>query len=186
MRQFNEKKLDLFIAGESLMNDFCSINDIEPPQIHERDFPFGTCAYYRKNNIYITVSKCAHIGRGGPAWSYPGYIIDRTPYGVLQHELGHHVEELNPCIAETMWNESKCEQKITNYCPNISEWFAEHFRLFVTNPHLHKLFRPKTHRLLSKLFTYIEDKSWQEVLNNAPERTITMTKKKIATSINFF
>lgn len=161
------------------MNGFCDINDIEPPQIHEREFPFGTCAYYRKNNIHITISKCAHVGRGGPAWSYPGYIIDRTPYGVLQHELGHHIEELHKEIAESTWNASEHEDKITNYCPNNSEWFAEHFRLFVTNPHLHSLFRPKTFKILSTKFKPITSDTWMKILEDAPARTISMTKKKL-------
>ncbi len=49
------------------------------------EWRFNVCAYYRANTTTICVKKCAGIGYAGQQWSYPGYTVDRTPYGVNSH-----------------------------------------------------------------------------------------------------
>ncbi len=166
---------ECYEKGVILLNEMCDLNDFPRPTIlplspHSveplcRYYHLNTCAFYRysmpeiaklpKMVICIMIDKCAKIGR-----SIPGQKTDRTPYGVLQHELGHHVDHIrsipirkerkDPMFSEIVWNKSR-ESPLTSYCPGSwgtgqysSEWFAEMFRLFTTNPLLLKNLRPKT------------------------------------------
>lgn len=183
----NPDKMQLVNQGVARMIRFCELNDIEAPyvKIYTGSWRYSACAFYRPVSIRISPRHCAHIGTAGRAWSYPGYAIDRTPYGVIQHELGHHVDWLLSSqrgayggdFSVDLRSRSQ-EKKITNYCPNDWEWFAEIFRLFVTNPDLLMRIRPKVHEELANRFKPVETRSWQEVLAAAPQRTIEMALRK--------
>lgn len=121
------------------------------------------------------------------AWSFPGYVIDRTPYGVLQHEQGHAVDFLCGTGGGAYFSDFSQtvrklagEERLTNYCPNDAEWFAEMFRLFVTNSDLLRRVRPRTFGLLRTYFRPVIDHDWRVVLRDAPDRTIEQALKKIA------
>lgn len=94
MGKIYDERYGLYLKGRERVTAFCQANQIKPPRIVESDDPqnFAQCAYYRDGVIYIHVPSCAQIGRAGRQWSYPGYSVDRTPFGVLAHELGHHVD----------------------------------------------------------------------------------------------
>lgn len=183
----------LFEEGSSLLKQFCKLNRLDVPEVrkwHVDSWRFqGTCAYYRPTYIAICVDRCARLGLGGRAWSWPGYVIDRTPYGVLQHELGHHIDIMMSGMKEgyqgtysiSLRKQTK-ELPITGYTPNDAEWFAEIFRLFVTNPDLLDRCRPQTFAVLEKQFTLSTDKRWDQVLRSmdAPKRITDMAKKKMA------
>jgi hypothetical protein len=161
---------------------------MEPPAVKQDPIAarLGTCAFYRHHQTTIWIPACANIGYGGRAWSYPGYVIDRTPYGVLQHELGH-AADLAKGIGRSGYysnfsvnmRKAAQEDRITGYCPNDAEWFAEMFRLFVTNSDLLKKLRPRTYAALKEHFKPVIDKPWRKVLKDAPERTIAQAAKKI-------
>ena len=184
-------KPTLFHAGKLRVKQFCKANRISTPKIDDSPgrWPFSACAYYRSDTIFINLKKCSGVGTAGSSWSYPGYAIDRTPFGVLAHELGHHVES----IEDGMYNgghgkspfanfiryASGNEPKLTGYAPNNSEWFAEMFRLFVTNPDLLKHIRPGTYEALAGRFTPVEKRTWQAVLKDAPLRTREMAARKV-------
>lgn len=88
-------KDELFESGCALVQLWCEANSVDHPMIEcdEGDpTAFGVCAYYRSGVIFIDVAACAGLGHAGRQWSWPGYVVDRTPYGVLAHELAHHVE----------------------------------------------------------------------------------------------
>lgn len=180
----------LFERGLKLAKLFCAKNGLTLPEIRRvgyDDWRFdSTCAYYRPSYIAICVEKCASFGRAGRAWSWPGYVVDRTPYGVIQHELGHHVD----------WTFSKSkgayfgdyseelrakagEPALTGYCPNTAEWFAEIFRLFVTNSDLLRGVRPKAFAEISKKLNPAVTTPWRDVLEDAPARTIISAEKKL-------
>lgn len=186
-------KNDMLGAGLELVNTFCRANDLTTPAVlitrDAREWRVSACAYYRPGKIAICVPRCAHVGSGGMAWSFPGYVIDRTPYGVLAHELGHHVDLESGHTRGKYWSDYgeavRCwsgEKPITNYCSDDAEWFAEVFRLFVTNPDLLKRLRPRAYACLSEEFKPVERRSWREVLASAPKRTISMAAKKISGS----
>ncbi len=175
--------------GKDLATRFCELNGIEAPMVVEvpgDEWRFSVCAYYRSNTTTICLKKCAGIGYAGQQWSYPGYTVDRTPYGVVQHELGHHVDVLmsgrvGPYFGDFSqgMRERSAEAPITTYCPNHGEWFAEMFRVFVTNPDLLLALRPRTHaEMLARLKPVFAD-SWRERMAGAPDRTVLAAQRKV-------
>lgn len=182
-------KSALFNRGRDLMHEFCEANKLSVPEIDQKlstEWRFdSTCAYYREDVISICVPRCAAIGVAGQAWSYPGYVIDRTPYGVVQHELGHHVDFSRSDVKGAYGGDFSAkmrqlsgEDKLTNYCPNNWEWFAEMFRLFVTNSDLLRAVRPRLYAQLRELYRPVVDAPWRAILKDAPDRTFAMAAKK--------
>lgn len=183
------EKSELLVCGTELMQSFCDRNALPATAVDvvpSREWRFVECAYYRKGTTTICVERCANVGTVGRQWSYPGYTVDRTPYGVLQHELGHHVDVLRSTRKGNYYGdfslrlrEQTGEKPVTTYCPNDAEWFAEIFRVFVTNPDLLRLIRPRTYRELRSVLVPVFDDTWQERLRGAPARTIAATERKI-------
>lgn len=184
-----ESKRSMLERGEALMARFCALNDLPVPTIEVGDpkrWPFGVCAYYRNHVTTIAVDKCASIGVAGMQWSFPGHSVDRTPYGVVQHELGHHADWLSSTKRGPYYGDFSIamrarvgEAPLTSYCPNDAEWFAEMFRLFVTNPDLLAKLRPRTHAELLTRFKPAFDDSWRERLAGAPDRTVKSIERKL-------
>jgi len=178
----SDEKRALFVAGKEHIARWCAANGVVCPSVVECEDPenFGTCAYYRDSVIYISVRKCAGYGRAGRQWSWPGYVVDRTPYGVLAHELGHHVDRQHGAAGGVMshlWRPLDAAP-LTSYCPNDNEWFAELFRLFVTNPDLFKRVRPKIADLFfAEWPAIVEMRAWPELL---PPRHIGAATNRIA------
>lgn len=185
-------KATLLGKGKRRAAAFCVANGWELPPIQEHQsssWRFDACAYYRYNYIAICPAKCAAIGLAGRSWSYPGYVVDRTPFGVIQHELGHFVDFHSSGarkrgayfgeFSSSLRQEVK-EAPITSYCPNDAEWFAEIFRLYVTNPDLLLRIRPKAARELFKRFKPVVTEPWDTVLEGAPERVFAAARKKFA------
>lgn len=181
-------KAELFELGKTHIARWCELNGVEMPRINARvGAPdFGACAYYRDGQIEIWVNSCAAIGRAGRQWSYPGYVVDRTPYGVLAHELGHHVDRQHGAaggVLSHLWRPLDAAP-LTGYCPNDNEWFAELFRLFVTNPDLFCAVRPKICDLFLKQWRNVAQVGeWRDVLVESPRHiAAAMNKIKQATS----
>jgi hypothetical protein len=196
----------LLVAGLEHIKQWMEINNVPVPKINQwkvgdRMYYLRSCGLYmqaktfgdgkyRERSINIMTDKCAQVDSGsvgGRNWSYPGYVIDRTPYGVLAHELGHYIDDYNANFNCFGYYSDKLravtrEAALTNYQTNKTwEWFAEIFRLFVTNPDLLSKLRPLCYSELIRQFPRtVENKSWEEILKDAPKRTIEMTKKKIA------
>lgn len=187
-------KADMLATGIELVWAWCEANGFRVPAVktYEREEwrIASTCAYYRPETIHIARDRCSHVGTANRAWSYPGYITDRTPYGVMAHELGHHVDYVRSGVkgayggdfSVTMRAESR-EPKLTSYCPNDWEWFAEMFRLFVTNPTLLLAVRPKTFMLMVNAgLRPVNPRPWRVVLKDAPPRTLEMAERKAGTA----
>lgn len=182
-------QLELLAEGTKLIRRFCDKNGLTCPPIRHvqpQKWKFDACAYYRPTYIAISVKRCSRPGHGGASWSWPGYVIDRTPYGVLAHELGHHVDyTLSTEKAAYFGDYSRklrqrtAEPRLTGYCPNDAGWFAEIFRLFVTNPDLLSKLRPETYNELRDRFTPATYAPWEEVLTHAPLRIVNQARKKI-------
>jgi hypothetical protein len=178
----------LLRAGEELIEKWCRLNHVEPPLVRvlDGDPEFVVCAYYRSGLIKIWPKDCAPVGLAGRAWSWPGYSTDRTPYGVLAHELCHHVEHAHGAeggIVAMRWRERTNEQPLTSYCPNDNEWLAEIFRLYVTNPSLLAHLRPRTYELLCVRWPWFaETRHWTEILEGA-ERQLAVARKRVAEAV---
>lgn len=185
-------RAELFERGLVTMAAFCARNFIDAPRVEvvPRSAPmFGTCAYYRAGVITICVDRCADVGTVGRQWSWPGYVVDRTPYGVLQHELGHHVDMLRSIRRNKyrgdfsmLLRKGSGEKPVTSYCPDDGEWFAEIFRVYVTNPDLLRRMRPRVGAVLSTLFTPVYSDGWRDRLAGAPERTLDAAARKFPTN----
>lgn len=180
------KRHALLLMGKAHIFNWCDLNTFPRPEVkieEGNDPTFGTCAYYRDQVIYIWPEACAQIGMIGRQWSYPGYVVDRTPYGVLAHELGHHVDLAHGRqggIVSHDWRRLTEEEPITTYCPDDNEWFAEIFRLFVTNPYLLASIRPRVFALLkAKWPKMAENRPWNLVLAGAT-RQLQAAENKIA------
>lgn len=184
---------DMLASGRALVERFCLANDLLLPRVDvvaKADWRFdSTCAYYRAGVITICPDRCALVGHAARAWSYPGYVSDRTPHGVMAHELGHHADRERSLNKGAYGGEfsgwmrlTANEPKLTSYCPNDWEWFAEMFRLFATNPDLLRLVRPRTYERMCDYFQPVEKRPWREVLVGAPLRTIDQAAKKAGES----
>jgi len=107
-------------------------------------------------------------------WSYPGYKVDRTPYGVVCHETGHHVHDTikgGRSVLRELREAVKGEKPLSGYEPNIGEVFAEAMRLFLTNPDLLRLGRPQRYEFFLSLgLTPVLEDDWREVLRDAHPR----------------
>lgn len=174
----------LLQRGRDHITAWCEANFVVTPKIVERiDNPrFSACGYYRAGVINIFEKRCARVGRAGRQWSYPGYTVDRTPYGVLAHELGHHVDDASGRRGGTHCHvvvHLTHEEPISGYCPTVHEWFAEMFKVFVTNPDLLRVLRPKTYDQLTQRWPHpIEVRRWDEVLASS-ERHINAVRNKL-------
>lgn len=196
--KFPKDKKELLQLGKGLMEEFCYVNDVPKPEIDvvpkdEWGFP-SVCAYYRFNYIAICLECCGYpCGlETSMNWTWPGSTIDREPFGVICHELAHacdvHRGQVKHITTGKYWSEySKAiqettrEPKLTNYCPNHAEWFAEIFRVFITNPNLLKLLRPKTYNLLiDDGWKPVVKRDWKEAMGtNVPDRVIKSNLVKI-------
>lgn len=194
-------KVDLLLHGVARMSKFCDLNNLDIPNVNIVDrsnWQFGVCAYYRpdtaenrkwtKTGINVCLSKCQTPCGAAESrnWTWPGSITDREPYGVIAHELAHHMdwtvsEKKGRYFGDysVQLRAESGEGPVTGYCENDAEWFAEIGRVFITNPDLLRLCRPKTYDLMLKKWKPIEGESWQEVLGeNVPDRVLRTLRKK--------
>jgi hypothetical protein len=180
-------------AGKARMAKFCRANRIEEPDVVEElkgRWSFGVCAYYRPTTIHICKELCARQASGENDrrnWNWPGSTTDRTPYGVIAHELGHHCDYHSGGTKgryssdySTEVRKQSGEKPITSYCPNDAEWFAEMFRLFVTNASLLECIRPRTWDIITDRWVPVSADDWKKELTGAvPNRIIKALENKM-------
>ena len=178
--KFPTDKRRLFLKGRKLCLEFCKLNGIKPPKIHVIDqdhekWRIPGRQWYVNKHLSIKILSCDALGYGG---SYPGYTIDRTPYGIICHGLGRHLDWVysNPrkSLTESIIHQGEYEDSI-----NSQAHFAEMFRLFLTNPNLLEQLRPATFGSLKSMFIPVVDHTWEQVLWNAPLRTWNQSVKKV-------
>lgn len=177
----NEAKKMLAERGLKLIYEFCDLNDLTYPNIEFTDITIKACGLYQPRSkflIQVDIDKCA---RPSYMYSYPNLHINRTPQGVIAHEFGHYLQDRLLIFTKTLTKDRKeiNEEPVTSYnSRNSSEWFAEVIRLFITNPDLLKLGRPKTYNWLCEELEMkpLNRGLYREVLeefeNNVSERII--------------
>lgn len=184
---------ELAELGLQRINNFCNRNSIPCPTVdyvNKNDWPYEECAFYRPTYIRICLTACARPASELAVrnWNWPGSTTDRTPFGVLAHELGHHCDMLASKVKGKYSGDFSMNVKhwageapLTSYCPNDAEWFAEHFRLFVTNAALLEQLRPKTYKKICEVYTPVSYKQdWEFELGlNAPDRIVANLAKKV-------
>lgn len=191
----------LYYRGCLRVRQFCKVNGLILPvitRVRKEDWHVSACAYYRpdtekmrkwtKTGINICLEECARPCSELQTrnWNWPGSTTDREPYGVVCHELGHHADwskgvkkwEYGSEYCEQVMKESG-EDAITSYCPNPAEWFAEIYRLWVTNHALLQYIRPKTWEILRRDWTPVSKDDWKEELGeDCPARVIKALERK--------
>lgn len=194
-RLWSNNKFELYSLGIVHVTRFCHANNINTPKFHlvdKADWPYPkTCAYYRPEYIKICLAECGWpcVEAMSRNWTWPASTTDREPYGVLCHELGHHCDMIGSLksryaysgdYGESVRAESG-ELPLTSYAAgNDAEWFAEAFRLFVTNHALLKLVRPKTHEILIRSWKPISNDNYlYELGNNVPARVLKALDNKM-------
>ncbi|MCI0588924.1 MAG: hypothetical protein L0323_19045, partial [Planctomycetes bacterium] len=109
-----------------------------------------------------------------------GYRVDRTPYGVVLHEVGHHwhLTFRRPrVLAREFRDATRGEDPVTSYAPNVGEDVAEAFKLFSSNPDLMRLVRPLRFRFLADRIRPVEMRPWREVLAGSPRHLATAERQ---------
>lgn len=196
------KQTDLYELGVKRVKLFCATNDIPAPKITnvpKDDWHVNACAYYRPDTervrkwtdpgVNICLPECGRPCTEAQSrnWTWPGSVTDREPFGVLAHELGHHCDWLVGDRKGSYFSEY-CEQVklvtrepgLTSYADvNPAEWFAEAFRLFVTNPDLLRLVRPRTYAKLAEKWKPCTRYDWLNQLgSNVPDRIVRTLRNK--------
>jgi len=160
-------KKELFEQGMIVCDEFLSKNNIKPPIIIAKNFDNNVkekgCYYYHDKIIHVNFSKCRlPVKTPGYSWTYPGYKADLTPMGVLAHEMGHHIDNLN-----NLYKLMPKTPKVSGYEPNDKEIVAETLRLFILNPDLLRIISFNRYKFLNERFVPVITQTWEEVLVNA-------------------
>jgi hypothetical protein len=193
---------ELFDLGVRRAAAFCRLNGLPVPPFHNvprSAWVVGACGYYRPDTernrkwttpgVNVCPDLCARPCGAEPSrqWSWPGYVVDRTPYGVVLHELGHHADWCVGGRKGTYYSEFCEEAKaaagepgLTSYADeNPAEWFAEAFRLFAANPVLLEFVRPRTCAVLNARFTPVTTADWRtEMGTDVPDRVVRAATNK--------
>lgn len=174
--RYNEA-LDLVkIFSEINHIKLCSIEIIENTSIL---FYCGEYIGKKNGKIFINPKLCANEVEkpNRMCWSHPHYFVDRTIYGVLCHEFGHHVHRLKNYPSIPYENKiSKCEF-------DDGERFAETFRLFLSNSDLLKQYNQKRYDYLVnelQLIPVIKE-DWKTVMlkDNMNEKFISASENRL-------
>lgn len=205
----NLTSADLAEAGTKRAQRFCELNKLPIPSfriVEAHNWFVDACAFYRPDTItnrqrklegiHICLNRCARTCHDNDIrnWNWPGSSVDREPYGVLCHELGHHADwvkgkakyKYSSDYGDSIMKQAN-ESPLTNYCPNPAEWFAEMFRLFVTNPDLLRLIKPKTYSLLRKDWKPLPHLDWRDELgNDVPYRVIASLRNKFSKAVSLY
>lgn len=155
-------KEDLFQDGLKLVLDILDLNRIPVPFIGKRTL--NSAGLYNRGKCYVDVESCAKIN---PKFSYPNFSTNKTPQGVICHEIGHYLTDA--CRIKVAELKKIKEPPITGYAPNIYEKLAEFLRVFITNPELLREARPKSYGFICKYIKPLDRGSALECLGEYGE-----------------
>ena len=136
----------LYLFGRHLVATFARRNAIPLPTFHDPSSEpallnrlhrtiWRTSGMQWGRTVWVNIDATARPGRGGYTWSFPGYKVDRTAYGVTAHEFGHYVAKVKRLRFGPSFFAAPA---VSGYEPNASETIAETFKLFITNSDLLK------------------------------------------------
>lgn len=196
-KSYMTSQRELWKRGHARLTSFCATNALPQPTITlvpYDEWHVNVCAYYRPRlGIMMCLERCAKIPSDHQPqskswnWSWPGSVVDRTPFGVICHELGHHVDWHSSSVKGSYFGnysvdvrQRSREKQVTGYCDNDHEWFAECFRIFVSNHTLLAAIRPKTYAILRERWQPVGCDNWRDELGEmCLVRIIKSLEKKI-------
>lgn len=159
---YKSSKLGLLCLGRGLVDSFAEFNDFVgyqyvdelPKNRFRRSYWKDTGLFFDDKCIWVSIDNSAASGRGNyRKWSFPGYKVDRTPFGVVCHEFGHFVwlRLVKGTERVDKWYEIwRRTPRVTSYEPVAAEAFAETIRLFLTNSDLLKMANPIRYAFLTR------------------------------------
>lgn len=151
------------------------------------------CGVYQRpwaggwSGIALNLPQCITLRRVRPRheepfWNAPAGFNDYTPFGVMCHEVGHHVDYILHPQAYSRQNGFQeivdNEEEVSRAETNVLESFAEAIRLFITNPHLLEQGRPDRYEYLTKCIGLkpLHQTTWRRVLSKAGPRVVSATE----------
>jgi hypothetical protein len=179
----NESKEELLSKGLELIERFSEENGIKVPEVFidsSKKQVYGL--FYPNNVIHVNMKLCRPpVKVPGYDWTFPGYIQDLTPYGILAHEFGHYISDiLGKEFRKNFVNIRKIEENVTATDERgLDEKMAEAARLFITNPDLLKKGRPYRYEIFSRHYTPTVRNRWKTVLKNAHPKIISAAERWI-------
>jgi len=165
---------DVVACAHRQVNSWCLLNNIALPTVEVLDHrPEGARQH---EGLYKWSSKTVQIySVGCPVnsdQSWPRWLRDYSPLGVLAHEYGHHVhQELKRKRVDRLFYDCRCsvEQPVSVYARTENdEDFAEAIRLFITNPYLLQEKCPRRYEFLTDTLklVQIDWRDWKTCLDN--------------------
>lgn len=166
--------------------EFCALNGLDLPTFINSKITYGYRGYYQSRRIVVDVEGGTILPNRNPGfgWTFPGYKADLTALGVGCHEFGHYVQD---ALGWKLVNSAARvagvlgEERVSGYEPNAGERFAECFRLFMTNPDLLRVGRPKrwAHLTTHLGLKPVHDTPWREIFAHASPRFISAAESWI-------
>ena len=158
------------------IQNFLQMNNLPVPEFVMSEYPdaknkFQKTGHYsrKEGKVYLNAANTRNpvMKPGGMQWSYPGYKVDKTPLGVLAHEIGHHIDHTMKFDENAFPYKG---EKVTGYEPTVHEAIAESLRLFMLNPDLLHTIAPKRYQFfLDNGLKPTVKQPWKEVLHGAPQ-----------------
>ena len=158
------------------IQNFLQMNNLPVPEFVMSEYPdaknkFQKTGHYsrKEGKVYLNAANTRNpvMKPGGMQWSYPGYKVDKTPLGVLAHEIGHHIDHTMKFDENAFPYKG---EKVTGYEPTVHEAIAESLRLFMLNPDLLHTIAPKRYQyFLDNGLKPTVQQSWKDVLHGAPQ-----------------
>ena len=158
------------------IQNFLQMNNLPVPEFVMSEYPdaknkFQKTGHYsrKEGKVYLNAANTRNpvMKPGGMQWSYPGYKVDKTPLGVLAHEIGHHIDHTMKFDENAFPYKG---EKVTGYEPTVHEAIAESLRLFMLNPDLLHTIAPKRYQFfLDNGLKPTVKQSWKDVLHGAPQ-----------------
>lgn len=179
----DEKKDELLLRGIELIERFSEVNKIKMPHVFvDTTIRSAYGLFYPKNIIHVNLKACRPpVKVPGYDWTFPGYVQDLTPYGILAHEFGHYISDiLGKSFRKNFVNIKRIEENVTSSDDRgLDEKMAEAARLFITNPDLLKRGRPIRYEIFSKFYEPVVRIKWKTVLNHAHPKIHTAAENWI-------
>ncbi len=152
--------------------DFCigflKANHLPIPKIDRNDSIDALGKWYgRRKRICINMKKISKAIRTFRVAEMPDR---RSAGGVLAHKIGHFIFDLRKKSLLQCANLALREPGSSSYEPTLLEAICEAFMLFVWNPELLRVGRPKRYDVMTVVLCLkpIETRSWREVIVDPP------------------
>jgi hypothetical protein len=179
-----ETKEQLLYRGLELMESFCDLNKIRMPNVFINSGlgPNYYGMFYYRNTIHVNMKLCRPAVKvPGYDWTFPGYVQDLSPYGILAHEFGHYISDrLGKSFRKNFVNIKKIEENVTSSDNRgLDEKMAEAARLFITNPDLLRKGRPHRYEIFKRHYEPVVRNRWKTVLKHAHPKIHSAAEKWI-------